>query len=50
MKIMQLLTRRTGLSLLGLVLPAAFAWMIARFGPLAPVRVTTVTVGEGGIL
>lgn len=45
----QLFSRRNGLALLGLVLIAAFAWVIARSGPLAPTRVTAVTVEEGTI-
>ncbi len=49
MNFARLRSRRAGLSLLGLVLLAAFVWMVARSGPLAPIRVTAVTVGEGMI-
>lgn len=49
MKLANLFSRRVGLALLGLALIAAFAWVIARSGPLAPTRVTTTTVEEGTI-
>lgn len=49
MSFARLRSRRAGLSLLGLALLSGFVWMIARSGPLAPVRVTAVTVGEGAI-
>lgn len=39
--------RRVGLSVLLLGLLGAFGWVVARTGPLAPIRVTTVAVEEG---
>lgn len=49
MKLTQLLPRRAGLTLLALALMAGFIWVIARSGPLAPTRVSVVTVEEGTI-
>lgn len=49
MNFVRLRSRRAGLSLLALALLSAFVWMIARSGPLAPIRVTTVTVGAGAL-
>lgn len=43
------ISRRTGLVLLGVVLLGAFVWVVARTGPLAPIRVTIATVEEGTI-
>lgn len=49
MKFPQILSRRAFLSLVGLLLLAAFAWVVTHSGPLAPVRVTTVTAEQGTI-
>lgn len=43
------IARRAGLILLGLVLLAGFAVTVLRSGPLAPIRVTVVTVEEGAV-
>ena len=45
----RLFTRRVGLSLLGLALAGAFGLVVARSGPLAPIRVTVATVAPGAI-
>ena len=42
-----LVSRRSGLLLLALLLLAAFAFLVLRSGPLAPIRVTVATVEEG---
>lgn len=47
MKPAQWVSRRTGLVILGVVLLGAFVWVVARTGPLAPIRVTIATVEEG---
>ncbi|MDZ4251427.1 MAG: biotin/lipoyl-binding protein, partial [Sulfuritalea sp.] len=39
-----LFSRRTAFILAGIALAAAFVWVMARSGPLAPVRVTEVQV------
>lgn len=49
MKLNAVLSKRWGLGLLGLVLLAAFAMVVARSGPLAPVRVTVAEVVSGQI-
>lgn len=49
MNFARLRSRRAGLSLLGLALLSGFVWMLARSGPLAPIRVTAVMVGEGAL-
>jgi HlyD family secretion protein len=49
MKLNSLLSKRLGLGVLGLVLLGAFALVVARSGPLAPVRVTVVQVTEGQV-
>lgn len=49
MKIAALLSRRAGLVLLGIVLLAAFVFVVARTGPFAPTRVTVVKVAEGSV-
>lgn len=49
MKLNTLLSKRLGLGVLGLVLLAAFAVVVARSGPLAPVRVTVIEVAQGQI-
>ncbi|MFZ2855646.1 MAG: biotin/lipoyl-binding protein, partial [Rhodocyclaceae bacterium] len=43
------LSRRSVLSLSGVLLLAAFAWVVTHSGPLAPIRVTIATVEEGSI-
>jgi AcrR family transcriptional regulator len=40
---------RAGLAGLVLVLLGAFGWVLARTGPLAPIRVTTAQVEEGAL-
>jgi HlyD family secretion protein len=47
MKFTPVLLRRAGVSVLVLALLGAFGWVLARSGPLAPIRVTTVQVEEG---
>jgi HlyD family secretion protein len=47
MKLM--LSKKLGLGVLGLVLLGAFALVVARSGPLAPVRVTVVEVAQGQV-
>lgn len=47
MKLM--LSKKWGLGVLGLVLLGAFAMVVARSGPLAPVRVTIVEVAQGQV-
>jgi HlyD family secretion protein len=47
MKLTPVFLRRAGVSLLALALLGAFGWVLARSGPLAPIRVTTVKVEEG---
>lgn len=47
MKFTPVFLRRAGVSVLGLALIGAFGWVLARSGPLAPIRVTTVQVEEG---
>jgi HlyD family secretion protein len=47
MKLTPVFMRRAGVSLLVLALLGAFGWVLARSGPLAPIRVTTVQVEEG---
>jgi HlyD family secretion protein len=47
MTLKNLMSRRVGLSLLGMVLVAALAFAVMRSGPLAPTRVTVVEVAEG---
>jgi HlyD family secretion protein len=47
MKLTPVFLRRAGVSLLALALLGAFGWVLARSGPLAPIRVTTVQVEEG---
>ena len=47
MKLTPVFLRRAGVSLLVLALLGAFGWVLARSGPLAPIRVTTVQVEEG---
>lgn len=42
-----LVSRRSGLLLLALLLLAAFAFLVLRSGPLAPIRVTVATIEEG---
>ncbi|MDP3538075.1 MAG: efflux RND transporter periplasmic adaptor subunit [Azonexus sp.] len=41
--------RRGALLLLAVLLLVVFAWVVARSGPLAPVRVTVTTAGEGRV-
>jgi HlyD family secretion protein len=41
--------RRTALLLLGIIVLAGFGLLVARSGPLAPVRVTVVKAGEGQV-
>ena len=43
------LSSRFGLILLGLVVLTAFAFVVLRSGPLAPIRVTVVQVEEGSV-
>jgi len=47
MKLAPVFLRRAGVSVLVLALLGAFGWVLARSGPLAPIRVTTVQVEEG---
>jgi HlyD family secretion protein len=47
MKLTPVFLRRAGVSVLALALLGAFGWVLARSGPLAPIRVTTVKVEEG---
>jgi HlyD family secretion protein len=47
MKFTPVLLRRAGVTVLVLALLGAFGWVLARSGPLAPIRVTTVKVEEG---
>jgi HlyD family secretion protein len=47
MKLKTLTSRRVGLSLLGILLIAALAFVVMRSGPLAPTRVTVIEVTEG---
>ena len=47
MKLKSLMSRRVGLSLLGILLIAALAFVVMRSGPLAPTRVTVIEVTEG---
>lgn len=47
MKLTPVFLRRAGVSVLALALLGAFGWVLARSGPLAPIRVTTVQVEEG---
>ena len=47
MKLDRLTLRRTGLSALALALIASLAFVMMRTGPLAPTRVTVVSVPEG---
>jgi HlyD family secretion protein len=49
MKFNALMSRRLGLGLLGTLLLVAFALVVARSGPLAPVRVTVAEVTEGQV-
>ena len=49
MKPNTVLTKRVGLAALGLVLLGAFALVVARSGPLAPVRVTVIEVTQGQV-
>ncbi|MBL8504264.1 MAG: efflux RND transporter periplasmic adaptor subunit [Rhodocyclaceae bacterium] len=42
-------SRRTGLALLGIVLLAAFLFVVARTGPFAPTRVTVTEVKSGNV-
>lgn len=42
-------SKKLGLGVLGLVVAAAFAMVVARSGPLAPVRVTVAEVAQGRI-
>jgi HlyD family secretion protein len=42
-------SRRTGFVLAGLALVAAFAWVVVRSGPLAPVRVTVTQVARADL-
>jgi HlyD family secretion protein len=49
MKFNALMSRRLGLGLLGLVLFGAFALVVTRSGPLAPVRVTVAEVTQGQV-
>ncbi len=49
MKLKALLSRRAGLVLLGIVLLAAFVFVVVRTGPFAPTRVTVVKVEEGSV-
>lgn len=50
MKFNALMSRRLGLGLLGLLLLVAFAFVVARSGPLAPTRVTIAKVTEGNAM
>ncbi|MEW6131985.1 MAG: efflux RND transporter periplasmic adaptor subunit [Pseudomonadota bacterium] len=43
------LSKKLGLGVLGLIAAAAFAMVVARSGPLAPVRVTVVEVAQGQV-
>lgn len=47
MKLQSLMSRRVVLSLLGILLIAALAFVVMRSGPLAPTRVTVIEVTEG---
>lgn len=47
MKLTRVFLRRAGVSVLVLALLGAFGWVLARSGPLAPIRVTTMQVEEG---
>ena len=47
MKLKSLMSRRVGLSLLGVLLLGALAVVFMRSGPLAPTRVTVIEVTEG---
>ena len=49
MKPAAVLLRRAGLAGLVLVLLGAFGWVLARTGPLAPIRVTTAQGEEGAL-
>ena len=50
MKFNALMSRRLGLGLLGLSLLGAFVFVVARSGPLAPIRVTVAKVSEGNAM
>lgn len=47
MKFKSLMSRRVGLSLLGVLLLGALGFVVMRSGPLAPTRVTVIEVAEG---
>lgn len=47
MKFSPLLSRRLGLGLMAVLLLGALAFVVMRSGPLAPTRVTVITVAEG---
>lgn len=49
MKLESLLSKKAALGVLGLVVAAAFALVVARSGPLAPVRVTVAEVAQGQV-
>jgi len=49
MKLSLLRSRGFGLILAAVVVLLAFAFVVARSGPLAPTRVTVTKVGEGQI-
>ena len=49
MKAGSLFTRKAGLGLFAAILVAGFGWVVARSGPLAPIRVTTLQVEQGAL-
>lgn len=49
MKLNIMLSKKLGLAILGLALAGMFALVVARSGPLAPVRVTAIEVAQGRI-
>ena len=49
MKLQTMMSRRVGLSLLGILLLGALAFVVMRSGPFAPTRVTVIEVTEGSL-
>lgn len=49
MKAGSLFSRKAGLGLFAALLVAGFGWVVARSGPLAPIRVTTLQVEAGAL-
>ena len=49
MKPGSLFSRKAGLGLLAAVLIVGFGWVVARSGPLSPIRVTSLRVEAGAL-